>query len=69
MVSSKFCRRSAMFLTVRNRLVSGSSPDQHNKKKQKKFKEHIFSMLNQKDYIFPLIADLKGPRWMSGWSW
>lgn len=29
MVSSKFCRRSAMFLTVRNRLVSGSSPEGH----------------------------------------
>lgn len=27
MVSSRFCRRSAMFLTVRNRLVSGSSPE------------------------------------------
>ena len=26
MVSSRFCLRSAMFLTVRKRLVSGSSP-------------------------------------------
>lgn len=42
MVSSKFCRRSAMFLTVRNRLVSGSSPDQHNKKKTKKFLRTYF---------------------------
>lgn len=34
-VSSRFCRRSAMFLTVRNRLVSGSSPESETVKRNK----------------------------------
>lgn len=65
MVSSKFCRRSAMFLTVRNRLVSGSSPggDMDGRLSSKTFGHTNNNLHRGKNQ-----THLKGPRWRAGWS-